>query len=115
MKDYTKRSHEISKLPSPEREQECAKWMLEEDIWDTLVPKAPPFRPSEVLDYERLLKSGKVKATDDIIEHYEEARKIKAWNWGKLEALKELQQHTTNKDDYEKYRVKIAELKRSVG
>ncbi len=100
---------------------ECAKWLLEPEVWNTFHPKKFPFKTREILEHEAMnprdRKDLGKKYYDDnpeILKHYSKQQAILSQNEQRVTDLTELMDSVGNAEVYEKLKAKRAEFQKEV-
>ena len=104
-----------------EFQRECAKWLLEPEIWNTFHPKNFPSKTDKILEHEAMPHStrkdlGKKYYEDnpEIMDYFNKTLAILTANEQRVIDLSEFLDAIDNAEQYEKLKAKRAEFQKAV-
>jgi len=100
-----------------EFQRECAKWLLEPEVWNTFHPKPFPAKTAKIIEHESTLLSARkdlskkyYEDNPEILKYYDKKLSSFAANEQRIKDLTEFMDSIDNAEQYEKLKTKKAEF-----
>lgn len=112
---------EEKRLTFLEFQRECAKWLLEPEVWNTFRPKKFPVKTVKILEHEAMpqltrkdLSKKYYEDNPEIMQYYNKELVVFASNEQRVKDLTEFIDAIDNAKQYEKLKAKKAEFQEEV-